>query len=48
MKQLRDGDPSIEACPLTNRDHLVFSTWMMQPGDAAVVAQRVRKLLKEA
>lgn len=48
MKRLADGEPSIEACPLTDQERLVFGVWMMQPGDAEVVARRVREVLKEA
>jgi L-seryl-tRNA(Ser) seleniumtransferase len=45
---LADGDPAIEACPLTNKTELVFGVWMMQPGDAEIVARRVQQVLKEA
>lgn len=48
MKQLREGRPSIEACPLTNKDALVFTVWMMQKGDAEIVARRVREILSRA
>lgn len=48
MQRLADGEPSIEACPLTDQERLVFGVWMMQPGDAEVVARRVREVLKEA
>ncbi len=48
MKQLRGGDPSIEACPLTNREHLVLAVWMMQPGEVDIVAKRVRAVLQAA
>jgi L-seryl-tRNA(Ser) seleniumtransferase len=47
MKRLREGQPSIEACPLTNSKQLVFGVWMMQPGDAEVVAKRVRAVLTQ-
>jgi L-seryl-tRNA(Ser) seleniumtransferase len=46
MEQLRTGTPSIEACPATNSQHLVIGVWMMQPGDAEIVARRVAALLK--
>jgi len=45
MKKLREGQPSIEACPMTNSDQLVFTVWMMQPGEDAIVARRVREIL---
>jgi len=46
MRRLREGDPSIEANPGTNREQLVIGVWMMQPGDAEVVARRVRAILE--
>jgi D-glucosaminate-6-phosphate ammonia-lyase len=46
MKQLRESKPSIEACPATNDKELVIGVWVMQPGDAEVVARRVREILK--
>ena len=46
-KQLREGQPSIEATP-ADRDHLVFTVWMLQPGEAEVVAKRLRSVLKPA
>jgi L-seryl-tRNA(Ser) seleniumtransferase len=46
MNRLRDGQPSIEACPLTDEESLVIGVWMMQPGDAQVVARRVREILR--
>jgi len=48
MKQLREGDPSIEACPLTNREQLVLGVWMLQPGEAEIVARRVRAILQSS
>ncbi len=48
MKQLRAGTPSIEACPATNRDELVFTVWMLQKGEAEIVAKRVAEVLKGA
>jgi L-seryl-tRNA(Ser) seleniumtransferase len=46
MKQLRGGTPSIEANPSTNNEELVIGVWMMQPGEAQVVARRIREILK--
>jgi L-seryl-tRNA(Ser) seleniumtransferase len=43
-KQLRDGKPSIEVNPSTGR-HLVIGVWMMEPGEDAIVAERVRAIL---
>jgi L-seryl-tRNA(Ser) seleniumtransferase len=48
MKKLRDGEPSIEFCPMTNAEQLVFTVWMMQPGDAEIVGERLRHVLAEA
>jgi uncharacterized pyridoxal phosphate-dependent enzyme len=48
MQKLREGKPSIEACPATNKDQLVFTVWMLKPGEAEVVARRVREILKAA
>ncbi|MDZ7640390.1 MAG: hypothetical protein U5J83_19430 [Bryobacterales bacterium] len=30
-QRLAEGEPAIEACPLTDGERLVFSIWMMQP-----------------
>ncbi len=48
MKQLREGTPSIEACPMTDREWLAFGVWMMKPGDAEIVARRTVAVLKAA
>lgn len=45
---LADGEPAIEACPMTNKDRLVFGVWMMQPGDTEKVARRVAEILRKA
>ncbi|MBW8884516.1 MAG: aminotransferase class V-fold PLP-dependent enzyme [Planctomycetia bacterium] len=42
--KLRDGEPSIEVVPGSRRE-LVVGVWMMQPGDDAIVAQRIRQIL---
>lgn len=47
VKQLREGTPSIEVTP-GHRDKLVVAVWMLQPGEAEVVARRVREVLKKA
>jgi L-seryl-tRNA(Ser) seleniumtransferase len=44
VKQLRDGQPSIEVNPSTGRQ-LVIGVWMMEPGEDAIVAERVRAIL---
>ena len=45
MQQLRGGTPSIEANPATGKDELVLGAWMLQPGEAEVVARRVQQVL---
>lgn len=46
MKQLRAGEPSIEANPATDDKQLVIGVWTLQPGEAQIVARRVRAILK--
>jgi D-glucosaminate-6-phosphate ammonia-lyase len=46
MKQLREGKPSIEASPATDKDNLVIAVWMLQPGEAEIVARRLQAVLK--
>jgi L-seryl-tRNA(Ser) seleniumtransferase len=48
MKQLREGKPSIEACPATNERELVFTVWMLEPGEAEIVGKRLREVLQAA
>lgn len=48
MKELRAGSPSIEACPATSKESLVFTVWMLQKGEEATVARRVQEILKKA
>lgn len=44
-RKLLEGDPAIEVVP-GHEDALVIGVWMMQPGEAQIVAHRVRELLK--
>ena len=44
-KQLREGQPSIETTP-ADKDQLVMTVWMLQPGEAQIVARRLRSVLK--
>jgi L-seryl-tRNA(Ser) seleniumtransferase len=44
-KRLRDGDPSIELRPGAH-DVLEVAVWMLQPGEAQIVARRIREVLK--
>ena len=48
MKALRDGKPSIEASPATTEKELIVAVWMLQPGEAEVVARRLREVMKPA
>jgi L-seryl-tRNA(Ser) seleniumtransferase len=43
-KRLRGGKPSIEVNPGSGRQ-LVIGVWMMEPGDDAIVAERIREIL---
>ncbi|MBS1826359.1 MAG: aminotransferase class V-fold PLP-dependent enzyme [Acidobacteria bacterium] len=47
VTKLRDGEPSIEVTP-SGRDALVINTWVAQPGDAEIVAKRLKEVLKAA
>jgi hypothetical protein len=47
MNLLREGPPAIEANPSTNQEELVIGVWMMQPGEAEIVAKAVRGLLSK-
>jgi L-seryl-tRNA(Ser) seleniumtransferase len=42
--KLRQGEPSIEVNP-SSRRQLVIGVWMMEPGDDAIVGQRIREIL---
>jgi len=46
-QKLRAGDPPIEVVPGQDKA-LVIGVWMLQPGEAQIVAARVRDLLKSA
>lgn len=46
--KLLEGEPSIEACPRTNKDALWFTVWMLKPGEAEIVAKRTAEILKSA
>jgi L-seryl-tRNA(Ser) seleniumtransferase len=42
---LRDGEPSIAI--RSEADALVVGVWMMQPGEDAIVAKRLRQVLEK-
>jgi L-seryl-tRNA(Ser) seleniumtransferase len=44
VQELRNGTPSIEVGP-GSRQQLQIGVWMMEPGDDAIVAERIRALL---
>jgi L-seryl-tRNA(Ser) seleniumtransferase len=43
VRLLRDGTPSIRVRP---GQEFVVGVWMMRPGEAAVVARRLREILE--
>jgi L-seryl-tRNA(Ser) seleniumtransferase len=50
-RQLREGDPSIEIVPGGSRagdekQEVSVGIWQLQPGEAEIVARRLRQLLK--
>lgn len=47
-KQLADAEPSIEVTPSTSKEELVFTVWMLKPGEAEIVARRLAEVLKSA
>ena len=44
MQKLRDGEPSIELVP-EPREGVEIASWMLQPGEAEIVARRLREEL---
>jgi uncharacterized pyridoxal phosphate-dependent enzyme len=44
IRKLREGKPSIEVSP-ASRQQLVIGVWMMEPGEDAIVGQRIRSIL---
>jgi L-seryl-tRNA(Ser) seleniumtransferase len=47
VQKLREGEPSIEVNPGSNRQ-LVIGVWMMEPGEDAIVADRLHAILARA
>ncbi|EAR02520.1 selenocysteine synthase (seryl-tRNASer selenium transferase) [Maribacter sp. HTCC2170] len=45
-KELREGHPSIET--VGNKETVGITTWMMEPGQERIVAQRVKEILASA
>lgn len=49
MRQLREGTPSIELVPAPEiKESLEIASWMLQPGEAQIVARRLREIFKTA
>ncbi|WP_158633432.1 aminotransferase class V-fold PLP-dependent enzyme [Tautonia sociabilis] len=48
VEKLRNGDPSIEPSPGSGRRDVVIGVWMMEPGDDAIVGDRLREILAGA
>ena len=46
-KQLREGEPGIALRP-GSRQALEVAVWMLQPGEAQIVAKRIREVLKSS
>lgn len=47
IQRLREGDPSIELIPVpSEKDSLEVAPWTLLPGDAEIVAERLRRLLE--
>lgn len=44
-QKLLDGEPSIEVCPMTNREFLVINVSRLEPGEAEIVARRLKEVL---
>jgi L-seryl-tRNA(Ser) seleniumtransferase len=44
VQKLREGQPSIEVGP-GSREHLQIGVWMMDPGEDAIVGDRIRSIL---
>jgi len=44
VQKLREGKPSIEVVPGSGR-RLVIAVWMMEPGEDAIVGERIRAIL---
>lgn len=47
VKKLKESDPSIEVNPSSRKD-LVIGVWMLEPGEAQIVAKKIRELLRSA
>lgn len=49
VKQLREGEPSIEVCSFVlTKGEFELSAWMLEPGEAELVANRIHAVLQHA
>jgi len=49
VKQLREGEPSIEVCSFVlTKGEFELSAWMLEPGEAEVIADRIHAVLHQA
>lgn len=49
VKQLREGEPSIEVCSFVlTKGEFELSAWMLEPGEAELVADRIHAVLSQA
>jgi uncharacterized pyridoxal phosphate-dependent enzyme len=46
IRKMREGEPSIELVPVS--EVLTVGVWMLQPGEAQIVAKRLRDVLRSA
>ncbi|HEY3439789.1 MAG TPA: aminotransferase class V-fold PLP-dependent enzyme [Paludibaculum sp.] len=46
--KLFEGTPSIQVTPSSNKQELVFTVWMLQPGEAEIVAKRLKDIFHAA
>ena len=44
IKKLREGEPAIEVTP-SSREELIINPWPTQPGEAEIVAKRLKEIL---
>lgn len=49
VRQLREGEPSIEVCSFVlTKGEFELSAWMLEPGEAEIVAGRIHAVLSQA
>lgn len=45
MKALQSGEPSIELVPVAESGSIEIASWMLQPGEAEIIARRITEIL---